>query len=295
VKGALDPQGRIVAWHHRVATQSILAPIVGDFAGALIPGAPRFMKNALAGAATRFMADKDPTAFEGANTLPYAVEHLQVDFVRHEPGVPVLFWRSVGHSHVAFATESFMDELAHAAKADPLAFRLERLGAEPRKKAVLELAARKAGWGTPTPEGVGRGLALHHSFDTTAAAVAEVRVVDGAVKVERLVLAVDCGRIVNPDIVRSQLESAAIFGLSAALHGRITFEQGRVQQSNFHDYQPLRLNECPVIETHLVESTETPTGIGEPGVPVIAPAVANALFALTGKRLRDLPLALASS
>jgi isoquinoline 1-oxidoreductase beta subunit len=157
---------------------------------------------------------------------------------------------------------------------------------------VLELAAARAGWGTPTPAGVGRGLALHHSFESTVAAVAEVRIVAGVVRVERLVMAVDCGRVVNPDIVRSQLESAAVYGLSAALHGEVTFEKGRPQQSNFHDYQPLRLDECPAIETHLVSSVEAPTGIGEPGLPVIAPAVANAVFALTGKRLRDLPFRL---
>jgi CO/xanthine dehydrogenase Mo-binding subunit len=292
VRGALDEKGRVLAWHHRVATQSILSGVMGDFAGAMLAGAPEFLRN-LAGAAGRSaLGSRDETSFEGVNTLPYAVDALAVDFVRHESGVPVAFWRSVGHSHSAFATESFVDELAHAAGADPVEFRRGLLKLQHRHRWVLELAAEKAGWKTKPAEGVGRGVAVHKSFESYCAAVAEVRVVDGVIRVERLVMAIDCGRVVNPDGVKAQLESAAVFGLSAALHQEIRFEKGRVVQSNFHDFAPLRLAECPRIETYLRENEAAPTGVGEPGVPVIAPAVANAVFALTGKRLRSLPLKL---
>ena len=206
--------------------------------------------------------------------------------------MPVAFWRSVGHSHSAFATESFIDELAHAAKVDPVEYRRSLLMKQHRHRWVLELVAEKIGWTTPPPAGVGRGVAVHKSFESYAAAAAEVKVEDGGIVVKRVVIAIDCGRVVNPDIVKQQLESAVIFGLSAALKQRITFENGKVQQSNFHDFPPLRMGEVPKIETYLRENEAAPTGVGEPGVPVIAPAVANAVFALTGKRLRSLPLSL---
>jgi isoquinoline 1-oxidoreductase subunit beta len=291
VRGAIDAEGRIQAWHHRVATQSILSDVIDDFAGAVFSGAPRFVQRLL-GSLASGRAEVDESAFEGIPSLPYEMGALAVDFVRHEPGVPSMFWRSVANSHTAFATESFVDELAWAAKQDPYLFRRARLMRQPRHRWVLELAAEKAGWSKPAAPGVGRGIAVHKAFDSYAAAVAEVKAVDGAIRVQRLVMALDCGRVMNPDIVKSQVESCAIFGLSATLHGAITFEKGRVQQSNFHQYAPLRLNECPTIETHLRENDAPPTGVGEPGLPVIAPAVANAVYALTKQRLRSLPLSL---
>ncbi|MEW5740151.1 MAG: molybdopterin cofactor-binding domain-containing protein [Myxococcota bacterium] len=292
VRGALDDKGRLLGWHHRVATQSILSALVGEMAGAALAGAPEFLRDLAGAAGKSAVASRDMTAFEGANTLPYALDALAVDFVRHEPGVPPAFWRSVGHSHTAFATECFVDELAHAAGKDPVEFRKALLKLQHRHRWVLELAAEKAGWATKAPDGVGRGCAVHKSFESYCAAVAEVRVLDSSIRVERLVLAIDCGRVVNPELVKAQLESAAVFGLSATLHQEVRFEKGRVVQSNFHDYAPLRLSECPRLECFIRENEAAPTGVGEPGVPVIAPAVANAVFALTGKRLRSLPLKL---
>ena len=290
VRGVLDAAGKPVAWHHQVATQSMLTQVLPDFAGALLPSGLHFMRRAAAVLVGGIRPD-DPS-YEGADSLAYELPHHAVDFVPVESGVPVMFWRSVGHSHSAFATESFIDELAHAAKVDPVEYRRSLLSKQPRHRWVLEHVAEKIGWATPAPEGVGRGVAVHQSFESYAAAAVEVRIEDGAIVVKRVVMAIDCGRVVNPDIVKQQLESAAIFGLSAALKQRITFENGRVQQSNFHDYAPLRMSEVPRIETYLSQSEAAPTGVGEPGVPVIAPAVANAVFALTGKRLRRLPLSL---
>jgi isoquinoline 1-oxidoreductase beta subunit len=197
----------------------------------------------------------------------------------------------VGHSHTAFVVESFLDELAHAAGRDPYEYRRRLLAHQPRHLRVLELAADKAGWGRPLPAGRGRGLAVHASFGSFVAQVAEVSVSPaGQVRVHRVVCAIDCGPVVNPDTVRAQMEGAIVFGLTAALHGAITFARGRVQQHDFQDYPLLRLPDMPVVEVHLVPSTHRLGGVGEPGVPPIAPAVANAVFAATGKRLRRLPL-----
>ncbi len=292
VRGAIAADGKPLAWHHRVATQSLLHQILPDFVGAMLPSGLHFLRRAVASLGQGSLATRDPTSFEGIDTLPYDVPHLAVDFVPVEPGVPVMFWRSVGHSHTAFATESFIDELAHAAKADPFEYRRSLLMRQHRHRWVLELVAEKIGWTTPAREGTGRGIAVHKSFESYAAAAVEVKIEDGAIVVKRVVIAIDCGRVVNPDIVKQQLESAVIFGLSATLKQRITFENGKVQQSNFHDFPPLRLSETPLIETYLRENEALPTGVGEPGVPVIAPAVANAVFALTGQRLRSLPLTL---
>lgn len=207
--------------------------------------------------------------------------------------MPALWWRSVGHSHTAFAVESFVDELAHAAKRDPLEFRRALLERSPRVRAVLELAAEKAGWGTPPPPGRARGLAVHESFGSIVSHVAEVSVEDGRIRVHRMVCAIDCGVCVNPLGVAAQMESGVAFGLTAALHSELTMKEGRVQESNFHDYPILRIHEMPKVEVHIVASREKSGGAGEPGTPPVAPAVANAVFALTGKRLRELPLRLA--
>jgi isoquinoline 1-oxidoreductase beta subunit len=205
-------------------------------------------------------------------------------------GVPVGFWRSVGHSHNAFFSEAFIDELAFEARQDPVAFRLALLKEAPRFAAVLKLAAEKAQWGMPLPAGRARGVALHESFGSIVAQVAEVSLDGGKPRVHRVVCAADVGTVVNPGIVAQQMESAVIFGLSAALYGRIDIEGSIVRQSNFHDAPVLTLAQAPRIETHLVASTRAPGGVGEPGTPPIAPAVANALFVLTGKRIRALPL-----
>lgn len=212
--------------------------------------------------------------------------HFKVD-----SPVPVGFWRSVGHSSNAFFTECFVDECAYAAKQDPLAYRRALLAGRTRHLRVLDLLAERAGWSAPLPTGRGRGLALHESFDAIVGQVAEVRVEDkGAMRVERVVCVADCGVLVHPDTVRAQMESSIVFGLTAALGGEITIKDGQVEQSNFHDYPLLGLAACPVIQVHLVSSTEPPGGVGEPGVPPVAPSVANALFAATGVRARSLPL-----
>jgi isoquinoline 1-oxidoreductase beta subunit len=274
VKVGLDAQGAPVAWQHTLVGQSFL--LGTPFEGMVKDGV-------------------DPTSVEGVADSPYLddVPHHRVELHSPRLPVPTLWWRSVGHTHTAFVMETMIDELATAAGQDPLAYRRARLARHPRHLAVLETVARHAGWGTAAPAGRFRGLAVHESFGSFVAQVAEVSVDGGRIRVHRVVGAIDCGTAVNPAGVVAQIESAVAFGLSAALYGEITLRDGRVQQSNFHDYRPLRLHEMPVVEAHIVPSTEPPSGVGEPGVPPIAPAVANAVFAATGKRLRRLPLRLA--
>jgi isoquinoline 1-oxidoreductase beta subunit len=266
----LDAAGRISAWRHTIVCQSIMAGTA--FAGTIENGI-------------------DPTSVEGAADTPYAFPNLLVDLHSPELPVPVQWWRSVGHSYTAFVMESFLDEAAHAVGQDPVAVRRRLLARHPRHLGVLNLAAEKAGWGTPLPPGHGRGVAVHESFGSFVAQVAEVSVNPaGDLRVRRVVCAVDCGRIVNPDIIAAQMESAIVFGLSAGLYDAITLKDGRVEQGNFDDYPLLALDETPRVEVHIVRSTEAPGGIGEPGVPPVAPAVANALFAATGARVRRLPM-----
>lgn len=269
VSAAIGKDGKPVAWQHTIVGQSIVADT---------PFEPFLTKNGI-----------DQTSIEGAATMPYAIPNLQVDIHSPKNPVPVQWWRSVGHSHTAFVVETMMDELAHMAGQDPVQYRLALLEKAPRHAGVLKLAAEKAGWGKPLPKGHAYGVAVHESFESYVAEVAEVSIEDGQVRVHKVVCAVDCGMVVNPDGVRQQLESAVVYGLAAALQGAITLENGRVQQSNFHDYRPLRLSQMPQVEVHIVPSKEHPTGIGEPGTPPVAPAVANAVFALTGKRLRRMP------
>jgi isoquinoline 1-oxidoreductase beta subunit len=233
----------------------------------------------------------DTFAMEGLADHPYDIPNQRIAYGRKEPGPQIWFWRSVGHSQNGFFTEGFIDELAAAAGKDPFEFRRAMLGKSPRHKAVLELAAQKAGWGTPLPAGRARGIAVVSSFGSYVAEVAEVSVgADGTPRVHRVVAAVDCGMTVNPQTIERQIEGAIVYGLSAALYGRISFNEGRVEQGNFHQYPVLRMSEMPQVEVHIVPSTEEPGGIGEPGTPPIAPAVVNALFVLTGKRLRSLPI-----
>jgi len=207
------------------------------------------------------------------------------------PGIPTAFWRSVGPSHNVFVTESFIDELAAAAKQDAVAYRRALLDKSPRAKAVLELAAEKSGWGQALPKGSGRGVSLQFVFGSYLAQVAEVEVSKGGtVRVRRVVCAVDCGTVVNPDTVEAQIQSGIVFGTTAALYGEITLRDGRVEQTNFDTYQMVRIDEAPAIEVHIIKSTEAPGGIGETGTSAIVPAIANAIFAATGKRLRKMPI-----
>lgn len=277
LEAGLDEAGNIVGWLHRLVGQSI---ITGS------PFEKMMVKDGV-----------DATSVEGASNLPYAIPNLTVDL--HTPtdiGVPVLWWRSVGSSHTAFSTEAFLDEVAAAAGKDPYELRMSLLKAHPRHAGVLKLAAEKAGWGSPLKAGKagerrGRGIAVHESFRSVVAQVAEVTVGrDGSLKVDRVVCAVDCGTAINPDNIRSQVEGGIGFALSAVLHGEITLKDGKVEQGNFDGYAPLRINEMPAVEVHIVPSAEAPTGIGEPGVPPLAPAVANAIAAATGKYLHRLPL-----
>jgi isoquinoline 1-oxidoreductase beta subunit len=233
----------------------------------------------------------DAMAVEGIADHHYEIANQRIAYGQVEPGPQVWFWRSVGHSQNVFFLESFVDEMAHAAKADPLQFRLKMLSQHPRLRGVLELAAAKAGWGKPAPKGIHRGIAVAESFGSYVAEVAEVSIgKDGTPKVHRVVAAVDCGQTVNPLTITHQMESAICYGLSAALYGKISHKDGRVEQSNFHDYPVLRLSEMPKVEVHLLASNEAPGGIGEPGTPPIAPAVCNAIFAATGVRVRKLPI-----
>ena len=270
ISGGLDEKGKPIAWDHRFAGSSVIARYL-----------PPAFNNGL-----------DPDTTEGAIDLSYDLPNLHVEYLRVEPpGIPTAFWRSVGPSHNVFVTESFMDELAAAAKHDPVAYRLALLDKTPRAKAVLALAAEKAGWEQPLPQRVGRGVSVQSVFATYLAQVAEVEVSkDGAVRVRRVVCAVDCGIVVNPDTVRAQIQSAVIFGITAALYGQITLKDGRVEQTNFDSYQILRMNEAPAIEVYIVQSSEPPGGMGEAGTSAIVPAVTNAIFAATGKRLRKLPV-----
>jgi isoquinoline 1-oxidoreductase beta subunit len=270
LQASVDDAGKIVAWTHRLVGQSIIKGTAFE---------PGLLQNGI-----------DSTSVEGAQGLPYAIPNLSVDLHTTDVGVPVLWWRSVGHTHTAFSTETFFDEIAHASHRDPVELRRQLLSDHPRHLGVLELAAEKAGWGTPLPEGRARGVAVHESFSSYVAEVVEVsRGDDGMPKVERVVCAVDCGIAINPDIIRAQMESGIGYGLGAALHDEIVLDEGRVRQSNFHNYQSLRIHEMPEIEVHIVPSAEPPTGVGEPGVPPIAPAVANAWAVLTGQRVRRLP------
>jgi isoquinoline 1-oxidoreductase beta subunit len=240
----------------------------------------------------------DPAAVGGSAAEQYDLDHAEVSWSRTEVGVPVLWWRSVEHTHMAFSKEVMIDELAQAAHEDPVAFRLKLLGQHPRHAAALKLAAEKAGWDKPFPKekGRGRGVAVQESFGSVVAQVAEVTVKGNDIRVDRVVCAVDCGIAVTPDVVKAQMQSGIGYGLSAALYGRITLTDGHVDQTNFHQYRVLRVNEMPrSVEVYIVPSTNPPTGVGEPGVPPIAPAVANAVRAATGIRLRTLPFDLAAA
>ena len=270
MSAALDAHGNPVAWTHRLCGSSVFSRYH-----------PNLIKNGI-----------DPDAVAGAAQPPYELPNIHVEFVRVEPpGIPTSLWRGVGPTHNIFVVESFIDELAHLAKRDPVEYRKSLLAHNPRALGVLMLAAQKGDWGRPLPARWGRGVAVQFAYGSFAAQVAEVEVgVDGRVRVHRIVCAIDCGMVVNPDTIAAQMEGGALFGLTAALYGEITLKKGRVVQSNFNDYRPMRMNEAPIVETHLIRSSEPPGGVGEVPTATVSPAVANAVFAATGKRIRRLPI-----
>ena len=288
IAAGLDERGTPIAWSHRVTGSSIMARVTSE----LFPKTLRVMRAAGWHQLVAMVKGLDVDAVEGAAEPPYALPNIRVEYVRQEPpSIPTAFWRGVGPTHNIFVVESFIDELAAATQHDPFQYRRALLDQSPRAKGVLELAALQAGWGRALAPGSGRGISLLHAFGSYIAQVAEVSVSkQGDVRVGRVVCAVDCGTIVNPDTVKAQMESGIIFGISAALWGEITLKNGRVEQHNFNDYRVLRLPEAPVIEVHLVQSTAAPGGVGEPGTSAVMPAVANAIFAATGKRIRKLPV-----
>jgi isoquinoline 1-oxidoreductase beta subunit len=272
LSAGLDKGGKIVGWTHRTGGSSVMARWL-----------PIGMKGAL-----------DPDAVEGATETPYDLPAMKVEYVRHEsPGVTTAWWRGVGPTHNVFVVESFIDECAAAAGQDPVAYRRAMLGKNPRALAVLNLAAEKSGWGTPLPAGVGRGVSLQYAFASFLAHVLEVEVTPaGEIRLRRATVAIDCGQRVNPDTISAQIEGGLVFGLSMALYSDITHEGGRVQQSNFNNYRVMRIDEAPVIEVHQIDSHEHPGGIGETGTAASSAALCNAIFAATGKRLRNLPFGL---
>jgi CO/xanthine dehydrogenase Mo-binding subunit len=270
ISAGLDAAGMPVAWNHRITGSSILKR-----------WAPPAFRNGW-----------DFETVDCAVRPPYALPNVLVEYVNHEPPhIPTAFWRGVGPTHNVFVVESFIDELSALARKDPVSYRLALLEGNPRAHAVLKLAAAKADWGRPLPRGHGRGVSVQFAFGTYMAQVADVEVApSGEVRVKRVVCALDCGVIVNPDTVDAQVRSAILFGIAGALWGEITFRNGRVEQSNFHDYRPIRINEVPEIQVHTIRSAEAPGGMGEPGTSALAPAVTNAIFAATGKRIRKLPV-----
>jgi isoquinoline 1-oxidoreductase subunit beta len=270
VKAGLDEVGNLVAWRHLIVGQSIEAGIASGHKAAV-----------------------DPTSVEGISDIPYAIPNFRAELHTAKVGVPVLWWRSVGHTHTAYAVETMIDRLAAKAGKDPVEFRIALLKDKPRHTGVLKLVADKGGWAAPLPSGTFRGLAIHESFSSYVAQVAEISIdAKGAARVKRVICVIDCGVAVNPDLIKAQMDGGIGFGLGAAMRNKITLSQGVVDQANFDSYEPLRISDMPEIEVYIIDSQQNPTGVGEPGVPPIAPAVANAVFKATGKTMTTLPLSL---
>jgi CO/xanthine dehydrogenase Mo-binding subunit len=285
-----------LVWGQAIAGQSILAQTLPEWLRSLLPGwVPGGMKSAMGSLTGGLIGatGQDDTSVEGAKDLAYEVGTLLVEYDFVDPAIPVGFWRSVGHSYNGFVVESFVDELAHAAKQDPLQYRKALLKDKPRHLRALDLVASKAAWTEKPRQGVFRGIAVHQSFGSVCAQVVELSIENGkTIKLHRIVAAIDCGRAVNPDHVAAQVTSGIVYGLSGALLGDVSIKDGKVEQSNFHDYPVLRMIDTPPIEVHIVPSEAAPSGVGEPGLPPVAAAIGNAVFAATGKRLRKIPLSL---
>lgn len=299
LSASLDNEGNISGWNHQMAGSGVFDYFVGEAAPAQYPFAPKFMYGLLESAGKMgegIIAPADGSIFEGAEALPYDFENINVDYKKSDSGILVGNWRSVGYSHNGFIVETFIEQLARlpqsqAKHKDSYAFRYNLLNKHPRAQAVLKLAAEKANWGSPLA-GCTQGISIHKSFGTWVAEVADVLVENNQIKVKRVVCVVDCGQVVNPDVVIAQMEGGINFALTAALYGEINIKAGIPQQTNFHDYQLLRMNEAPKIDVHIIDSDEKPTGVGEPGVPPLASAVANAITEKTGQYFYKLPLKL---
>ena len=298
LSASINKAGEISGWNHQMAGSGVFDYFVGDAAPAQYPFLPKFMFGMLESAGKMgegIIAPADGSIFEGADAIPYDFANINVDYKKSDSGILVGNWRSVGYSHNGFIVETFIEQLAQLplmkAQKDSYQFRYDLLNKHPRAQAVLKLAAAKANWGSPLP-GCTQGISIHKSFGTWVAEVADVIVENNQIKVKRVVCAVDCGQVVNPDTVVAQMEGGIIFALTAALYGEINIKEGIPQQSNFHDYQLLRMKEAPIIDVHIVYSDENPTGVGEPGVPPLASAVANAITAKTGQYFNKLPLKL---
>lgn len=291
LRGAVDNDQNIVAWRYHNVSQTILPDVAPTLAAVFpewFPMAARQIKSETLHGLVHSGSIPEILAMEGAKP-PYGIDNIRLEYTPIRTPMPVCLWRAVGHSFNGFVVESFVDELAHAAGADPYEFRRKMLSDDPALLEVLDRVAEAADWGEPLPDGVGRGIAAHESFGTPVAQVIEASLEDGAIKMHRIVCVVNCGIALNPDIVRAQMEGGIIYGLSAALRQKITFSNGQVDQGNFDDYPMITMVDTPPMEVHIIDSTDEPTGVGEPGLPPAAPALANAIFDASGVRLRDMP------
>lgn len=291
LEASLSDAKGLESWQHKIIGPSILAQVIPQWSSAMVPGwTPSFIKKLAHWGIEKFfeVSENDVTSAEGTFDKNYHIPNQKVNYVLSDPGIPIGFWRSVGHSYTGFVVESFIDEVAHELKKDPYSYRRELLKDEPKRLKVLDLVAEKSNWGKQ--KDTFQGIAQTFAFGSYAAQVVDLKVTNGTLSITKVICALDCGSIVHPDNVIAQIEGSIIFALSAAIKDTITFESGEVQQSNFHDYRLIRMNETPEIEVHLVESDSSPQGVGEPAVPPLAPALANAIFAAKGERQRQLPL-----
>lgn len=296
ISAALDEKGMPSAWDHQIVAPNIMDWYIWDASPAMFPWSPKLMYSTLGKVglltAGTPLTPADTSAYEGADDIPYAFPSIEVRHTKADAGVPVSYWRSVGHSHTAFAIESMISELAEKAGLDELFFRKQFLSNAPRTLGVLEKVAQLGRWGRTTEDNVHQGIAVHKSFGSYVAELVELKIENNEIQLLKVFCVIDCGLVINPDIVHMQMESCIIFGATAALYGEITLKEGVVQQSNFHDYPIMRINQTPEIEVFIMDSDESPTGVGEPGLPPLAPAIASALFKATNKRFRDMPFKL---